>query len=137
MYLSPLFYFMLPKHYSMISCDSAIFIRHCMYRKWTLRNCCHYINGIRYFSHNQQKSKTRFYLKANELKITRRLSDSNTLSMDKDGLRASAYHTELRWHIRVRVNKFNSLTIINKVKRFWWKSQIWPIMGLDSILINQ
>lgn len=62
--------------------------------------------------------QTMFYLEANELKIKRRLYDSNTLPMEKGGLPASAYHSELHQHVKVQVNKSNSLTIIIKVKRF-------------------
>lgn len=49
------------------------------------------------FLHNNLiKKQKMFYLKAKKLKIKRRLNDSNILSMEKDGLRASAYHNELR-----------------------------------------
>lgn len=46
------------------------------------------MNGIGYFFHNNPIKKPKmFYFKANELKIKRRrLYDSNTLSIEKDGL---------------------------------------------------
>lgn len=49
-----------------------------------------------FFHNNPIKKEKIFYLKANELEIKRHLYDSNTLTIENDGQRASAYHSELR-----------------------------------------